>query len=212
MIPRILHRVVPKDTADEVERFWQGWCDLHEYPSWERMTWRDPIDPALFPLTGDLFDRVSGAQLAGLIRLEVLYTYGGIYLDSDVEPLRALDDLLCHPVFVCREDAQWCNDAVIGSVPGHPFIKACIDNARDWIKGGGDAGETGPRSLTYVLRRSERGKILTDIADVTVLSARAFNPCHYTRKHELPPPGPETAHDFLPESYGVHRWHASWLP
>jgi hypothetical protein len=83
MIPRRLIRTVPEQTVDEVEGFWSRVVELH--PGWEHVTYRDPIDAALFPVTSPLWGRCrSGAQRAGLIRLEALARVGGIYLDSDV--------------------------------------------------------------------------------------------------------------------------------
>lgn len=92
-IPRILHRTVPAETTDEVEQWWAKFAEIH--PGWEMRTYREPIDPSEWPLTGFLFDRcANGAQKAGLIRLEALFTFGGVYVDSDVEPFRSLEPLL----------------------------------------------------------------------------------------------------------------------
>ena len=174
------------------------------HPGWEAKTWRDPLDQMAFPVLGDLFERpMPGAQLAGLARLEVLWQYGGVYLDSDVEPIRSLDSLLWSPVFVCREDGDWCNDAVIGAEPGHPFIAACMAGARMGVESGDDPGATGPKNLTTTLRLG------SDYSDVTILAARAFGPIHYIDKVNLPPVG--KAGEAFPESFGLHRWAASWL-
>ena len=56
---------------------------------------RYPVIAINDAMTKHLFDKCqNGAQKAGLIRLECLYTYGGIYVDSDCEPFRSLEDLL----------------------------------------------------------------------------------------------------------------------
>ena len=34
--------------------------------------------------------------IADILRLEILYTHGGVYLDTDLECLRSLDDVLGH--------------------------------------------------------------------------------------------------------------------
>jgi hypothetical protein len=82
-IPRILHRTVPEVTSKQVEDWWQRFEELH--PDWDLRTYREPIDPTDWPMTGDLFKRCqNGAQKAGLIRLEAVYTHGGVYVDSDV--------------------------------------------------------------------------------------------------------------------------------
>jgi hypothetical protein len=125
-IPRILHRTVPADTTDEVEGWWRRFQALH--PGWEYRTHREPIDPQLWPLTADLWDRcANGAQKAGLIRLEALYTWGGVYMDSDVEPFRSLEPLLHLPAFAAWEDETTVPDAVLGSKPGHPAFEQMLE-------------------------------------------------------------------------------------
>ena len=102
MIPARLIRTIPTVASDEAEGFWRGACELH--PHWDYMTLRDPVDPTKFPLTSAHWGACkSGAQMAGLIRLEALWHWGGIYLDSDVEVFRPLDCLLPYDLFATIE-------------------------------------------------------------------------------------------------------------
>ena len=69
MIPARLIRTIPTVASDEAEGFWRGACGLH--PHWDYTTWRDPVDRDKFPLTSPHWAACkSGAQMAGLIRLE----------------------------------------------------------------------------------------------------------------------------------------------
>lgn len=195
MIPARLIRCVPEHTTDEVERWWSEWIELH--PSWEHVTFRDPIDRDLFPLTGYLFDDcTSGAQLAGLVRLEAVLHLGGVYIDSDVEPLRAIDDLLMHPCFIGTEDGTHLTDAIFGAERGHTGIAQCVERVRQTGMSGG-AQETGPLNTT---------RVLTGRDDVTVLARRMFYPYSYTERVRRA----ENFRLSSPESYCVHHWHASW--
>lgn len=194
MIPARIVRTVPRNTTAAVEAYWAHALELH--PGWESQTWRDPIDPRAFPLTSHAWSRCgSGAQLAGLIRLEDLYHRGGIYLDSDVELFRPLDELLEYQAFAAWEDQNVIPDAVLGFEAHHPALLPMIIEAIDRLPLG--AWESGPGVSNRWLR---------DRDDVTLLPPASFYPVHYLEKVELARFNP-TDH---PETYGMHRWAASW--
>ena len=91
-------RTVPSKTEAKVEAFWRTFQQHHDPAVWEFVTWRDPLDPAEWPLTAKAWDKcANGAQYAGLIRLEALYKHGGFYIDSDVECLRSWETLRFAP-------------------------------------------------------------------------------------------------------------------
>lgn len=202
MIPCRIIRSVPEHTTAEVEHFWEIARNLH--PHWEMVTYRDPIDPRLFPLTSSVWPLAKhGAQLAGLIRLEAVWSVGGIWCDSDVELFRSLDPLVELQAFAAWEDLNVVPDAVFGAEARHPAIKACLDlaieriqsDSTDWRTGNG-AWSTGPGVFTTILPGRE---------DVTLLGPEAFYPVHYTAK--------ETTRSFVPgaDTYGIHHWAGSWL-
>lgn len=197
-IPRILHTSLPREVPLDWSLFLTGKQELLE--GWSSMIYQDPLPPAAFEL-GDLFVRcTTGAQLAGLVRLEQLWRWGGVYLDADVELLRPLDDLLAHPLFICTEDGVHLTDAVIGAEPEHPGIRACMDRARQILEADGPhptAQATGPLNTTAVL---------TGRDDVTVLARRAFYPYSYLE----PERRLEDFRTTSPDSYGVHHWSFSW--
>lgn len=194
LIPRIMHRTVPESTSDQVEHWWTHFQQLHS--GWEFRTYREPIDPADWPLTGDLWDRcANGAQKAGLIRLEALVTHGGVYVDSDVEPVISLEPLLHSPAFAAWEDETTVPDAVLGSTPGHPAFVLALEKARAVIGGGGDAWQSGPGVTT---------EYLPGRADVLLLPPGAFYPHHYLQKNAK-------ATGVGPWVFARHHWAGSWL-
>lgn len=193
-IPRIMHRTVPAETSEQVEHWWTHLQQLH--PGWEFHTYREPINPEDWPLTGDLWGLCqNGAQKAGLIRLEALVTHGGVYVDSDVEPHRSLEPLLQLQAFAGWEDETTVPDAVLGAEPGHPAFVLMIEKARAVLQGGGDAWQSGPGVTT---------EVLPGRPDVLCLPPGAFYPHHYLQK------GQTTAGDG-PWVFARHHWHGSWL-
>lgn len=197
-IPRILHRTVPEDTSPEVDQWWAHACALH--PGWEYRTWRDPLDPAEWPRTGHLWEQcTSGAQRAGLIRLEALQRFGGVYLDSDVELYRPLDALLGAPAFAGWEDPRVVPDAVLGSVADHPILDLMLEEACRAVELGLGAWESGPGVTTALLPNRR---------DVLLLPPGSFYPYHYSEKNRRRNTDHRTEQ---PWAFGAHHWHASWV-
>lgn len=192
-IPRILHRTVPAETTVEVEAWWDQFRTLH--PGWDLRTYREPIDPADWPLCGRLLAScTSGAQRAGLLRLEALVTYGGVYCDSDVEPFRSFEPLLHSPAFAAWEDETTVPDAVLGAEPHHPAFELALAKAMSCIEGGGDAYQSGPAVTTEVLPNRD---------DVLLLPPGAFYPHHYLEKSKANDP-------VGPWVFCRHMWAHSW--
>lgn len=199
-IPRIIHRVIPEAPNEEADLWWSQFAELH--PGWEMRTWRDPIDPGPFPLTSPHWHLAKhGAQLADLIRLEVLWNEGGIYMDQDMQPFRPLDSLLPLSAFAAWEDEHRVPNAVIGAVPGHPAIRECIDLAVERLTGGETdiPTATGPGVLTTVLPWR---------ADVLLLPPGSFYPVHYKHARLLRRFNSGSS----PWSFAAHHWWGSWLP
>lgn len=196
-IPRILHRTVPETPDPVADGWWAMFEEMH--PDWELVTHRDPLDPAEWPETSDLWAACSsGAQLADLIRLEALWRWGGVYVDSDVQPLRPLDSLLAVSAFAGYEDRNSVPNAVLGASAGHPAIRACLDLIRTRIPG--PTWEAGPGVTTEVFR----GR-----SDVVLLPPEALYPVHYKDKALHLGSFDPACH---PWAFTLHHWAGSWLP
>lgn len=195
MIPARLHRVIPLVPPPAAEVFWARFAELH--PTWELVTWRDPLNPDDFPISRGYWPLCeSGAQFAGVIRLEVLWHHGGVYVDQDLEPYRPLDPLLALEAFAAWEDERVVPDAVIGARPGHPAILEALELALFRLDGGEKAWRTGPGVTT---------DLFPGRADVLCLPPAAFYPYHYKEKHRR---GED--HAAQPWTFAAHHWDHSW--
>jgi hypothetical protein len=197
-IPRRFIRSVPERTSPDVEAWWAGFEAIH--PDWEMVTYRDPIDPSAFPLTGHAWPACRHpAQMAGLLRLEALYLQGGIWVDSDVECYRSFEPLRSVPCFVAWEDHRTVPDAIIGAEAGHAAIKACLDQATRAVLAGEDPWHSGPGVLT---------SLLPGRRDVLLLPPGSLYPYHWTRKEVERGLDHKTSQ---PWAFAAHHWRASWV-
>lgn len=196
-IPRVLHRTVPSRRDPIVDRFWAVAANVCD--GWTLRSWDEPLNPDDFPVTSPLWPLCgNGAQKAGLVRLELLWTHGGVYVDSDVELLRPFDPLLPVPMFAAWEDNSCVPDAVLGAAPGHPAVAEALNLAMRRVSDGADAWASGPGVTTEVL--SGRG-------DVLLLPPGAFYPYHYLERSKARDNHAKTQ----PWAFCVHHWHGSWL-
>lgn len=140
------------------------------------------------------------AQKADIMRYEILYRYGGVYLDIDFEIIRPLTPLLTAPLVVCNEDEnidQYMTNAFIYAHPGLPALQRCVEMIKTCPLGGQVcvATATGPRYF--------RKHLVLD-ADTAIIPTHIMYPVHFSQKHTIP-------HARLPEdAIGIHHWNKSW--
>lgn len=75
------------------------------------------------------------AFVADYVRLEALYNYGGIYLDTDIKIIKSFDALLYQDAFMGFEDGICVSCGVIAVKAHNKFIKKILDiyNSNDFV-------------------------------------------------------------------------------
>ena len=133
MIPKIIHLcwLGGDPYPGLIRRCLRSWERV--LPDYEVKLWnRETFDVDSVPFVRDAVSVRQWAPAADYIRLWALNRHGGIYLDSDVYVRRSFDDLLSRDFFTAVErlgpgPAQvGIQAAVLGSIPGHPFLKECM--------------------------------------------------------------------------------------
>lgn len=167
-----------------------AWRRLH--PSWEYRLWTDADLPS-FTLAERISQATSYAQKCDLLRIEVVFRYGGIYADADVEPLRTFDQLTeQYQAFIGQSSSRLgLANALFGAVHGHPWVARLFENIglRASLNGA-IVQQTGP--MAY-------GRI--PIRNVAVLPRKWFAP--YEWFEEDPGVYPEG-------TWAVHHFEKSW--
>lgn len=96
------------------------------------------------------------AFVSDYVRLAVVYEYGGIYLDTDVELVRPLDELLELPGFMgFQNNNEVATGLGFGACKGNPVVQALLRDydALDFIKADGSVDLTPcPERNTKVLQ------------------------------------------------------------
>ena len=203
MIPKIFHAVwIGDELPEKYEKFWLGWKEKH--PDWEFKLWTDNLPG---PRLGKFYGKAKDLRVdSNFARLEILYEYGGVYIDLDMECLKPIDPLLesCNAFITIETTTDmkvWgrvgFNDAPIGAAPRHPAINSVIEHTTKgkWLRGNvkdWDGFLTGPVIFTEAMQTR---------VDVRVFEAKIFNPWS-----ALDFCIPESARPPTEESYAIHHY------
>jgi mannosyltransferase OCH1-like enzyme len=135
-------------------------------------------------------------QRADLVSYELIWQFGGIYANTDMEALRSLDPILRDvEAFAGMEDGEFLSNALMGCVAGHHFFSDLIDELpirfRE-MRGEPMNAVTGPHLLSRMQREDPGG--------LTVFPKKYFNPVLYD--------GQDMSNEWAehPDSYCVHHW------
>ncbi|XP_052182879.1 uncharacterized protein At4g19900 [Diospyros lotus] len=176
--------------------------------AWFDRLWRGNVRPGEVSL---------GQNLSNLLRLALLYKFGGVYIDTDVIVLKSLGQLrnAIGAQTIDLETGKWSrlNNAVMVFDKGHPLVLKFIDefaltfNGNKW-------GYNGPYLVSRVVSRM-RGELNPGF-DFSVLHPMAFYPVDWSRIHGLFR-GPRNSthskwlqgklHHIRTQSYAVHLWN-----
>jgi inositol phosphorylceramide mannosyltransferase catalytic subunit len=168
-IPRIFHQIwlgadpLPEDYA----RFQESW--LRHHPGWELRFWTEENLPegARRP---ELYERLRApAERSDVLRFELLWRHGGVYVDSDFECLRSIEPLIEDAdFFVGYRKPGRVNNAIVGAVAAHPIVDRALDRIRPRATYGSvDKAGTGPLFLAAVLE---------EYPEVTIFEPKIFYP------------------------------------
>lgn len=128
-IPKIIHQIWVGPNPPP--KFMKKWKEMN--PEYEYILWDDK-KVSEFNLKNLHLYNMFGEQWCGksdVLRYEILYKYGGIYLDADCDPKRPLDDyLLDDDFFTCyiNEGIRGSRlaNGIIGCIKKHPIMNTCI--------------------------------------------------------------------------------------
>ena len=187
-------------------------------PDYEFMLWdRKRFDMSKSVWAQQAFENKKFAFAADLIRLHAVYTYGGIYLDTDVEVLKRFDDLLNLPYFIGAQHDNLIEAAVFGAEKKSQWLSNCMqhyDN-RPFIK---EDGNYDLLVLPEVMKlRLEGVKKISIIENSKVYDAEFLLknddalfifPFEYfcAKNHET------RAISKTKNTYTIHHFNNSWLP
>lgn len=140
MIPKKIHycwfggKELPEDVKSYIET-WKKYCPDYEIIEWNE----NNFDVTQNQYCKEAYEAKKWAFVSDYARLKVLYDFGGIYMDTDVEVVRPLDDLLQYNWFSGFESEDRIQTGTMGAGWNSTVIKIFLDNynERHFIKDDG---------------------------------------------------------------------------
>ena len=226
MIPKIIHycwlgkKSLPP-LAKKCLKSWQKFCPDYEIKFWNE----DNYDFQKNNFMQNAYRQKAYAFVPDYARLEIIYNYGGIYLDTDVELLKSFDEFLKYPAFCGFESEHFINFGHgFGAQKGNPVIKQLMqpyetldfklsdkileqasfyskNQAQEWQKKG---LVPSPLLQTQILIQNfglKQNNTRQSLKDMEVFPSTYFCP---RDKYYTPIK--------TKQAYSVHHYMASWLP
>lgn len=211
-IPKIIHQIwLGSPLPERYKQFQESWKRHH--PDWQYILWTDK-DIEEFGLTNkDLYNQSTNwGQKADIARYEILYRIGGLYVDTDFECFKKFD--VFHHCFDFYTGIYSpfsrgfrVSIGIIGSVPGHPILKTCIQSMRLDVYPSSNPMNiihtTGPEHFTRCFLKEVKNSGRCVAFPVNFFYPWPCNNRDETRREKI-------LSWLKHESFAIHYWDNSW--
>lgn len=191
MIPRLVHYIwVGGHALPEKNRHLLAASERF-LPGYTIKLWTEADLDLSAPFVQRAYAEKRWAFVSDYLRFVILRDQGGIYLDTDMELLRPIDDLLDAPAFSGFNragDMVYCG--MIGAVPGHPLFTQLV---KDYDALPPGQWPTSPQMMTATWHKMPQ--------DIVIHPFSAFYPVDEGKR-----PDPT----LLAQAYATHHWDESW--
>lgn len=129
MIPKIIHycwfgKKEKPELAKKCIESWKKYCPEYEIVEWNE----DNFDIKMNSYVKFCYENKKYAFLSDYARLYIIYHNGGIYLDTDVELVKTLDELLEFSAFYGFESEKFINTGQgFGAIKQHNSVAAMLE-------------------------------------------------------------------------------------
>lgn len=132
MIPKIIHYCwfgggpLPEEATRCIES-WKKFCPDYEIREWNESN----FDISACTYVKEAYEAKKWAFVSDYVRLAVLVEYGGIYMDTDVEVIKPLDEFLGLEGFSGFENGKDVPTGIMACEKNQRFVKELLDAYSD---------------------------------------------------------------------------------
>ena len=204
-IPKIIHFIwIGNNISEKYLEYIETWIRYH--PDYHFCLWNDNNIPKL--VNQELFDNATDyAMKVDILRYEIIYFLGGIYIDCDFLCIKNIDDLINNLNNFCsHESKDFITNAIFGFVREHIFLYNVIENLRynffsykNVVNNNSYIPKiTGPEYFTELCHIFQKNNKL-NIFDTEIFYSYTFENKYHNNNIII-----------KKENYGIHMWGNSW--
>lgn len=206
MIPKTIFYIWfgDKPLPQQYKQYIKGWANLN--PDFEIKCINERnFDVNKYRFTKEAYKAKKWAFVSDVARLETIYKYGGIYLDTDVELKKSLHSLLNYQsVWALENSDSIASGLIIGANKGDKNIKEILDIYENlsFNHPNGKKIVTVPLISQYFLKKGFKRKNKKQILEdgTLILPTEYFAPYHYWGGGHV-----------TSKTIGIHKYASSWV-
>lgn len=182
---------------------WKKYCPDYEIVRWDESNY----DFHKNDYMRQAYEAGAYGFVPDYARLDILYTHGGIYMDTDVEVIKSLDDLLFQEAFCGVEKWQIINfGGCSGAAKGHPALKAFIQNREHLLYKNADGtfnrNTCGYYDTQVTLQHGYKLNGRSQkVMNMNIYSSDYFHPYDYMSGRTM----------LTQNTYSIHHFNGGWL-
>lgn len=208
MIPKKIHycwfggNKLPKDLKKCIKS-WKKKCPEYEIVKWDESN----FDIRCSKFISDAYDAKAWAFVSDYARLKIIYENGGIYLDTDVELLKNLDQLLDNNCYFATQQAdQKINTGLgFGAIKGHKFLYELLKDYENYEFNNDRREELACPILNTKVLEEHGYKYSEKISYINNIDVKVFPPEYFD------PIAPGDSKNLLcNDTISIHHYSATW--
>ena len=184
---------------------WKEYCPDYKIIEWNE----NNFDLSNNHYAFEAYNNKKWAFVSDYVRLKVLYDYGGIYLDTDVELIKNLDKIIkCDGFFSTENNVTVSTGLGFGATKHNVIVKKMLDdyeNIHFILKNGSYNDEACPsrntRSIIDIINE------LGDRNEICVYKNNYF----YPKEYFCPIDNSTGKVNITPNTIAIHHYTGSWL-
>lgn len=217
MIPKVIHycwfggNPLPEFAIKCIDS-WRKYMPDYEIKEWNESN----FDVNIIPYTKEAYEAKKYAFVSDYARFWILYHYGGVYFDTDVEVIRPLDKIIERGAFMgCEIDGQDPHYGDIAVAPGlglaveagHQVYKAILEKYADHHFLNDDASYNTTYAVVKLTTDTlksfgmENIKGIQQVADIYIYPQCYFNPFDDATGRL----------NKTPDTYTIHWFSKTWM-